>query len=159
MNHIPVLLDEVLNTVGARRDAPLHNRTIVDCTFGAGGYSRAFLDAGATVIAFDRDTSVSAIAEKLSKEFPGKFQFINAPFSEISELTGQYDAIVFDLGVSSMQIDTPERGFSFRYDAPLDMRMGTISGESRLPPVGGEYRRSRGGGASSYYYFHYLFFR
>jgi len=150
MNHIPVLLNEVLNIVGAcgtrpgACHAPLQNKTIVDCTFGAGGYSRAFLERGANVIAFDRDSSVASAADALAREFPGKFTFINKPFSELGKIfstdtndvgANNYSplqsvfsiyAIVFDLGVSSMQIDTPERGFSFRFDAPLDMRMGQI---------------------------------
>ncbi|MCL2538049.1 MAG: 16S rRNA (cytosine(1402)-N(4))-methyltransferase RsmH [Alphaproteobacteria bacterium] len=120
MNHIPVLLNEVLQTLD-----DINGKTIVDCTFGAGGYSRAFLECGANVIAFDRDATVAPIAEKLANEFPGKFQFINEPFSEIINHKSEIiDAIVFDLGISSMQIDTPERGFSFRFDATLDMRMG-----------------------------------
>ena len=152
MNHIPVLLNEVLEIVGAyciRPDllgvlhTPLQNKTIIDCTFGAGGYSRAFLERGANVIAFDRDPSVAVIAAQLASEFPGRFQFINEPFSKLGEILelisksigannylplqcAKFDAIVFDLGVSSMQIDTPERGFSFRFDALLDMRMGDV---------------------------------
>lgn len=118
MDHVPVLLDEVLNTLGN-----IPGKTIVDCTFGAGGYSRAFLEHGANVIAFDRDPSVALRVAEIAREFPGLFQFINAPFSDIGELSGKYDAIVFDLGISSMQIDIAERGFSFREDATLDMRM------------------------------------
>ena len=121
IKHIPVLLDSVLNALGNIRD-----RTIVDCTFGAGGYSRAFLNAGAKVIAFDRDTNVLDDAKKLEQEYNGKFRFINAPFSEISNLKpDDFDDVVFDLGISSMQIDNGNRGFSFRFDAPLDMRMDT----------------------------------
>lgn len=118
MKHIPVLLDAVKSTLGE-----VHNRTIVDCTFGAGGYSRAFLEAGANVIAFDRDSSVLDNVMVLEKEFKDRFKFVNKPFSEIKFLDENIDDIVFDLGISSMQIDTAERGFSFRFDAPLDMRM------------------------------------
>ncbi len=119
MKHIPVLLDDVLDTLG-----DISGRTIVDCTFGAGGYSRAFLDCGAKVIAFDRDTNVIPDAEQLKKEYGDKFSFISAPFSEIKQLeVATFDDVVFDLGISSMQIDNAERGFSFRFDAPLDMRM------------------------------------
>lgn len=118
MKHIPVLLDVVLETLG-----DVKGKMIVDCTFGAGGYSRAFLGRGANVIAFDRDPNVVADAEKLGAEYPGCFTFIPRPFSCIAELDGPVDAIVFDLGISSMQIDVAERGFSFRMDAPLDMRM------------------------------------
>ncbi len=118
MKHIPVLLDAVLNALG-----DINGKTIVDCTFGAGGYSRAFLARGANVIAFDRDPNVVADANALKVEFPGKFEFVAAPFSEIANLNNTVDAIVFDLGISSMQIDTATRGFSFRMNAPLDMRM------------------------------------
>ncbi len=118
MKHVPVLLNAVLDALG-----DICGRTVVDCTFGAGGYSRAFLTHGANVIAFDRDPNVVADAEMLKKEYPGQFTFIPKPFSNISELDVPVDAIVFDLGISSMQIDVAERGFSFRMDAPLDMRM------------------------------------
>ena len=119
--HIPVLLDSVIKVLGN-----IKGRTIVDATFGAGGYSKAFLENGANVIAFDRDTNVVADAQKLQKKYGKRFRFINLPFSEISTLSSdEFDDIVFDLGISSMQIDNAERGFSFRFDAPLDMRMDT----------------------------------
>ena len=110
MKHIPVLLDAVLNVLG-----DISGKTIVDCTFGAGGYSRAFLNAGANVIAFDRDPNVVPDADALAVEFGDKFQFVAKSFSNISGLEHTVD--------SSMQIDVPMRGFSFRADAPLDMRM------------------------------------
>ena len=118
MKHIPVLLDAVLNALG-----DVGGKTIVDCTFGAGGYSRAFLERGANVIAFDRDPNVVADAEKIYAEYGDRFTFVPKPFSHIADLDLVVDAIVFDLGISSMQIDVPERGFSFRSNAPLDMRM------------------------------------
>ena len=119
IKHIPVLLESVKNTLGDIRD-----RTIIDCTFGAGGYTRAFLESGAKVIAFDRDTNVLVDVKELQKQYGDKFKFINEPFSEIKKINAKdFDDIVFDLGISSMQIDNPERGFSFRFDAPLDMRM------------------------------------
>lgn len=120
MKHIPVLLDSVLSALG-----DISGRTVVDCTFGAGGYSRAFLNAGANVIAFDRDPNVAPDAHTLTDEFSERFQFIPQTFSHISELDAPVDAIVFDLGISSMQIDIAERGFSFRSDAALDMRMSS----------------------------------
>ena len=124
MKHISVLLNDVLDALGN-----ISGRKIVDCTFGAGGYSRAFLERGASVVAFDRDTNVIADADKLKQEFGDKFQFVSAPFSEIKQLTvGDFDDVVFDLGISSMQIDNAERGFSFRFDAPLDMRMDIRTG-------------------------------
>ena len=118
MKHIPVLLDRVLNALG-----DISGKTVVDCTFGAGGYSRAFLNAGANVIAFDRDSNVVADANAMIAEFGDRFRFIPQTFSHISELECNVDAIVFDLGISSMQIDVASRGFSFRFDAPLDMCM------------------------------------
>ena len=121
MKHIPVLLTTVQKTLG-----DIHGRTIVDCTFGAGGYTRAFLESGANVIAFDRDTSVLNDVKEIQKQYGDRFKFINAPFSEISQLKNtDFDDVVFDLGISSMQIDNGARGFSFRFDAPLDMRMDT----------------------------------
>ena len=95
----------------------------MDATFGAGGYTRAFLGMGANVTAFDRDPNVMDDVQAIKKEFGKQFNFIAAPFSHMAELTDKFDAIVFDLGISSMQIDNPDRGFSFRADAPLDMRM------------------------------------
>lgn len=127
MKHIPVLLNDVLNALG-----DIRGRTVVDCTFGAGGYSRAFLNAGANVIAFDRDPNVRADADAMRAEFGDRFTFVPRPFSALAELPGTFDAIVFDLGISSMQIDIPDRGFSFRGDGPLDMRMsgaGTSAAE------------------------------
>lgn len=116
--HIPVLLGAVLDALG-----DIQGKTVIDCTFGAGGYSRAFLDRGANVIAFDRDPNVVADADALRREYGDRFTFVPRPFSNIVDLDEPVDAIVFDLGISSMQIDNAERGFSFRYDAPLDMRM------------------------------------
>ncbi len=118
MKHVPVLLNAVMGTLGDVR-----GRTIIDATFGAGGYTRAFLDAGANVVAFDRDPNVAADAAAVGAQFGDRFTFIPRPFSVMSELDGKYDAVVFDLGISSMQIDVAARGFSFRGDGPLDMRM------------------------------------
>ena len=120
MKHIPVLLDAVLDTLG-----DISGMRIVDCTFGAGGYTRAFLERGAIVTAFDRDPNVLGDVDLVRVEYGERFSFVPQAFSSIVDLDGQYDAIVFDLGISSMQIDNAERGFSFRMDAPLDMRMDT----------------------------------
>ena len=119
MKHIPVLLDAVIEALG-----DIQGKTVVDCTFGAGGYSRAFLERGAFVIAFDRDLNVADDAAALRRQYPDNFVFISERFSRIADFVPSADAIVFDLGISSMQIDNPERGFSFRADAPLSMRMG-----------------------------------
>ncbi len=116
--HIPVLLNAVLEALG-----DVSGKVIVDCTFGAGGYTRALLARGAYVIAFDRDPNVRADADAIAREYGERFTFVPRTFSHIAELEAPVDAIVFDLGISSMQIDIADRGFSFRADAPLDMRM------------------------------------
>jgi len=118
IKHIPVLLNAVIDALG-----DIRGRRILDATFGAGGYTRAFLHAGASVVAFDRDPHVVGDADMIKDEFGARFEFVPRQFSTMAELDDKFDAIVFDLGISSMQIDNPERGFSFRADAPLDMRM------------------------------------
>ena len=120
MKHIPVLLDAVLNALGDIKD-----KHVVDCTFGAGGYTRAFLARGAMVTAFDRDSNVLIDVDDVRAQYGDRFNFIPSAFSASADLDAKFDAIVFDLGISSMQIDNGERGFSFRMDAPLDMRMDT----------------------------------
>jgi len=118
--HVPVLLAEVLGAL-----QPLAGRRVIDGTFGAGGYSRALLQAGAHVVAIDRDPSVAPHAQALSTEFGDRFTFVPGTFSELDTLAGgPADAVVLDIGVSSMQLDQPERGFSFMREGPLDMRMG-----------------------------------
>ena len=118
--HLPVLLREVLNAL-----APLEGAHVVDGTFGAGGYSRALLEAGAHVTAIDRDPNVRPFADRLNAEFPNHFRFVEGRFSALDELAEPpVDAVVLDIGVSSMQLDEAERGFSFLRDGPLDMRMG-----------------------------------
>ncbi|MHB8284767.1 MAG: 16S rRNA (cytosine(1402)-N(4))-methyltransferase RsmH [Caulobacteraceae bacterium] len=122
--HIPVLLNEVVAAM-----APAPGRTLVDATFGAGGYTTALLEAGARVIALDRDPTAARFAEPLAAAYPDRFQLILRPFSQLEAALGDAgvescDGVVFDLGVSSMQIDEAERGFSFMRDGPLDMRMG-----------------------------------
>ncbi len=123
--HVPVLRDEMLAAV-----APRDGEVIVDGTFGAGGYSRALLDAATCkVVAFDRDPHVKLLADALAREFPGHFLFMPARFSSMMTVLADVgvtavDAIVLDIGVSSMQFDEDVRGFSFQREAPLDMRMG-----------------------------------
>jgi 16S rRNA (cytosine1402-N4)-methyltransferase len=117
--HVPVLLDEVLRAL-----APLEGATILDGTFGAGGYSRALLEAGARVVAIDRDPSVRRFADDLSLRFPERLRFVAGRFSRLDELSGgPVDGVVLDIGVSSMQLDEARRGFSFSREGPLDMRM------------------------------------
>jgi 16S rRNA (cytosine1402-N4)-methyltransferase len=117
--HIPVMLAEVLQAL-----QPGKGQTIVDGTFGAGGYSRAILSSGAHVVALDRDPSVQPAAMKMAQEFPARFELVETAFSNLADVvSGQVDGIVLDIGVSSMQLDEADRGFSFRFDGPLDMRM------------------------------------
>jgi len=123
--HIPVMRDEMLAAVAAKA-----GDVVIDGTFGAGGYTRAIL-AGqpqARVIAFDRDPNVKILADALAREVPGHFLFLAARFSAMVEQLAAagihaVDAIVLDIGVSSMQFDEDARGFSFQREAPLDMRM------------------------------------
>ena len=125
MSHIPVLLDEVVAAL-----APAPGTVIVDATFGAGGYSRRLLDAGATVHAFDRDPDAMAAgaAWPETREDPPRLVLHPRRFSELvtalaeAGLT-QVQGVVFDIGVSSMQLDQAARGFAFAADGPLDMRM------------------------------------
>ena len=115
--HTSVLLDEVIAAL-----EPASGKLIVDGTFGAGGYSRAFLATGADVVAFDRDPSARKFAEGLGESF----RLVDGRFSQMADELGEgvVDGVALDLGVSSMQLDQAERGFSFMRDGPLDMRMG-----------------------------------
>jgi 16S rRNA (cytosine1402-N4)-methyltransferase len=119
--HVPVLLAEVLEAFG-----PLEGRTILDGTFGAGGYTQAMLAAGANVIALDRDPNAIADGQALVGRAEGRLSLHRARFSNLADFApaGGLDGIVLDIGVSSMQIDEAERGFSFQKVGPLDMRMG-----------------------------------
>ena len=124
--HISVMLDEVLETL-----APTDGEVYVDGTFGAGGYTRAILEAAdCVVLAIDRDPAALGVAENFKKEFGDRFVFLRGCFGDVKSLIANagYDAVngfVLDIGVSSMQIDQAERGFSFKNDGPLDMRMDT----------------------------------
>lgn len=121
--HIPVLLTPILNAV-----EPVHGRWL-DGTFGAGGYTRALLDAGADcVYAIDRDPEVFERAKHWADEYGDRLVLIKGTFGQLDKLVAEHggvplDGIVLDIGVSSMQIDQAERGFSFMQDGPLDMRM------------------------------------
>lgn len=122
--HIPVLLDEVIAGLN-----PQPGETHVDGTFGAGGYSRALLDAGVRVIAFDRDPDAVAEGQALVADSDGRLDLVPDVFSRlVSALADRgidtVDGVTFDVGVSSMQLDRADRGFSFQADGPLDMRMG-----------------------------------
>ena len=121
--HIPVLLDEVVSAVN-----PQPGDVIVDATFGAGGYSRALLERGATVHAFDRDPDAIAAGSAMQDRYDGRLVLHPHRFSEMVEQMTQagiasVDGVVMDIGVSSMQLDQADRGFAFSSDGPLDMRM------------------------------------
>lgn len=119
VRHIPVLLHEVL---AALQVSP--GMLVVDGTFGAGGYTKAILAAGANVVATDRDPNAIADGRDLEAASGGRLRLVHGPFSRLDEYAGQpVDGVVLDIGVSSMQIDEADRGFSFRQDGPLDMRM------------------------------------
>lgn len=127
LSHTPVMADAVVAGL-AVRDGGVY----VDGTFGAGGYSRAILAAasGCVVWAIDRDPAVAPFAEAVAADHPGRFRLIRGRFGALEALLSAHgvtsvDGVAFDLGVSSLQIDDPVRGFSFRHDGPLDMRMGS----------------------------------
>ncbi len=118
--HIPVMLNEVLAALN-----PQDGETYVDATFGNGGYTEAILKAAdCKVIAIDRDPTVLPRTEELKALYGSRFEFRRGQFGDIKALINQpVNGVVFDIGVSSMQLDQAERGFSFSKDAPLDMRM------------------------------------
>ncbi len=121
--HVPVMIEAVVEALAPRDDA-----LYVDGTFGAGGYSRAVLDiANCRVVAIDRDPEAVRRGREFAAAHNGRLEIVEGNFGDLEQLLahapGPIAGVVFDLGVSSFQIDTPERGFSFRFDGPLDMRM------------------------------------
>ncbi len=123
--HVPVLLRHAIGYL-----APRGGGIYIDGTFGAGGYASAILNAAdARVIGIDRDAGAIAGGRSVVEAFAGRLMLVEGRFSALDDLASEFgveaaDGIVLDLGVSSMQLDTPERGFSFRHGGPLDMRMG-----------------------------------
>src|SRR6266849_5873485 len=158
--HRPVLLRETIELL-----APERGGLYIDCTLGLGGHSEAILQAAdkARVIGIDRDDEALELAKKRLTRFGSRFRAVHADFRDITRVLAKAkvksaDGILADLGVSSLQLDSPSRGFSFRHDAPLDMRMDARSDAEtaaellgRLPEVEiarlifeyGEERRSR----------------
>lgn len=134
-HHVPVLLDEVVQALEPRPDG-----TYVDCTVGGAGHSWALaerLGPQGRLVAFDRDATAVEVARARLAGVPPRVDVVHAPFSRLGEALaelglspGSVDGVLADLGVSSHQIDTAERGFSFQQDGPLDMRMDTSSGPS-----------------------------
>jgi len=129
--HTPVMLQEVLEWLGIKPDG-----IYVDATLGAGGHSQAIAEriSSGRLISLDRDAQALQIARERLKTFGSKVNYVLSPFSRIAEAVHELgiprvDGVLADLGVSSMQLDQPERGFSFREAGPLDMRMG-VSAES-----------------------------
>lgn len=123
--HEPVMADEVVRFLGGRA-------VVVDMTLGAGGHAAALLDAGVDrIVGVDRDPEAIEIAGMRLRPYGDRVRIVMSAFSEVDEevVGGPADGVLFDLGVSSMQLDRAERGFSYRRDAPLDMRMGPGAGE------------------------------
>lgn len=126
-SHVPVLLEECLTLL-----APQDGRAYLDCTFGGGGHTAAILARapGCAVDAMDRDPAAGERSAALLAAHAGRLRFHSENFRHLDRVPGRFDGVLMDIGVSSYQLDVPERGFSFRYDAPNDMRMDTRVGRS-----------------------------
>jgi len=120
-SHFPVMLNEVLKI-----SSPIKNKKFIDCTFGGGGYSKEILKFSKTNIkAIDRDKKTLSLAKKMEQSFPNRFRFYQIKFSQLDSISNDYvDAVIFDLGLSSIQLDDLERGFSFKSNKKLNMTMG-----------------------------------
>jgi 16S rRNA (cytosine1402-N4)-methyltransferase len=136
--HRPVLLRETIELLAAKRGG-----LFVDCTVGLGGHSEAILQAtsDAQVLGFDRDEEALTLARQRLAPYGSRFRAVHADFRELTRVLAtaeirQVRGVLADLGVSSLQLDSPSRGFSFRHDAPLDMRMDVTSGETAAQLLG-----------------------
>ena len=120
-SHFPVMLNEVLKI-----SSPSKGGRFIDCTFGGGGYSKEILKFPKTyVYAIDRDKKVLSLAKKLEIKFPKRFKFYQKKFSQLDSVSNDYvDTVIFDLGLSSIQLDDLSRGFSFKSNKDLNMCMG-----------------------------------
>ena len=126
--HLPVLLREVLGLF-----EPRENKTYLDATFGGGGHTRALLESAPTVsvVAIDCDPEAAERAHLISEAFPGRFRFYDLNFSQMDRVEEDaFDGVLFDYGVSSFHFDQADRGFSFRADAPADMRLNPREGQT-----------------------------
>lgn len=126
--HIPVLMKEILESFALGRALK-----VLDCTFGGGGHTRAFLEASENVevVAIDKDPLAAERAKNLGNEYGDRIRFYDMSFDELDRITEEeFDYILFDMGVSSFQLDEPQRGFSFRYEADVDMRLDPREGLS-----------------------------
>lgn len=122
--HSPVLLNETLKLL-----APEAGDLMLDATFGGGGHSVALLERGARMVAIDRDPAAQERSVELKRRFPDRFEFFRLNFADLEQLPREaFNGILFDVGVSSFQLDETDRGFSFRADAPVDMRMDSEHG-------------------------------
>ena len=119
--HFPVMLNEVLKISSLSS-----NKIFIDCTFGGGGYSKEILKfSNTTVLAIDRDKKAFKIAKELEQKFPRRFKFYQTKFSQLETISKEnVDVVIFDLGLSSIQLDDLERGFSFKSNKKLNMTMG-----------------------------------
>lgn len=119
--HIPVLLKEIIDIL-----SPYSGMKILDCTFGGGGHTKALLDSrDCYVLGLDRDPQALFRSKEIKEKYKSRFDFRLLKFSELEILDKKFDAVLFDLGVSSFQLDEAERGFSFSKNAKLDMRMAS----------------------------------
>ena len=140
--HQPVALGRTIEILGAALGETGAGKVLVDCTLGLGGHSEAFLDrfSDLTLIGIDRDPSALELAGKRLERFGNRARLVHAVYDEISDVVANegftgVDAILLDLGVSSMQLDQADRGFAYSYDAPLDMRMDSTTGRTAAEVV------------------------